>query len=113
MLPPQLLLIIPVEAFLGLLPKLKNCAENMCAPCHGQNKAEEEYRMRLVVKILISLKMCPNFMAWCGGVVAHLPRLKIQNIKPTEGDYHHLKGLWDWYIYMWSRALLVSSTWVE
>ena len=113
MLPPQLVLSIPVEAFLGLLPRLKMCAENMWAPFHGQNKAEEEYRMRLVVKISISLKMCPNFMAWFGEVVAHLPRLKIQNIKPTEGGYHHLEGLWDWSIYNWFRTLLVLSTWVE
>ena len=113
MLPPQLVLSIPVEAFLSLLPRLKNCVENMWAPFHGQNKAEEEYRMRLAVKISISLKMCLNFMAWFVGVVAHLPRLKMQNIKPTEGDYHPLEGLWDWSIYMWSRALLVSSTWVE
>ena len=95
MLPPQLVLSIPVEAFLGLLPRLKMCAENMWAPFQGQNKAEEEYRMRLVVKISISLKMCPNFMAWFGGEVAHLLNLKIQNIKPTEGGYHHLEGLLD------------------
>ena len=47
--------------------------------------------MRLVVKIPISLKMCPNFMAWFGGEVAHLLNLKIQNIKPTDGGYHHLE----------------------
>ena len=71
MLSPQLVLSIPVDAFLGLLPRLKNSAENMRAPFHGQNKAEKEYRMRLVVKISRSLKMCPNFMAWFGGEVAH------------------------------------------
>ena len=113
MLPPQLVLSIPVEAFLGLLPRQIICAENMRAPFHGQNKAEEEYRMRLPVKISISLKMCPNFMAWFGGVVAHLPRLKMQNIKPTEGDYHPLEGLWDWSMYTWSNSLLVTSTWFE
>ena len=91
MLSPQLVLSIPVDAFLGLLPRLKNSAENMRAPFHGQNKAEKEYRMRLVVKISRSLKMCPNFMAWFGGEVAHLLNLKIQNIKPTEGGYHHLE----------------------
>ena len=113
MLPPQLVLSILVEAFLGHFPRLKNPAENMWAPFLGQNKAEEKYRMRLVVKISIRVKMCPNFMALFGGLVAHLPRHEIQNIKPTEGGYHHLEGLWDGSIYKWSRALLVSSTWVE
>ena len=113
MLPHQLVLSILVEAFLGHFPRLKNPAENMWAPFLGQNKAEEEYRIRQVVKISISLKMCPSFIALFGGLVTHLPRHEIQNIKPTEGYYHHLEGLWDWSIYMWSRALLVSSTWVE
>ena len=56
MLPPQLVLSILVEAFLGLLPRLKKSTENVWALYHGQNKAEEEYRRRLVVKISKSLK---------------------------------------------------------
>ena len=99
MLPPLRVLSIPVEAFLGFLPRLKNYAENMWAPFHGQNKAEEEYRMRLVVKISISLKMCPNFMAWFGGVVAHLSRLKIHNIKPMDHGSYHIKGFPDCFMY--------------
>ena len=68
MLSPQLVLSIPVDAFLGLLPRLKNSAENMRAPFHGQNKAEKEYRMRLVVKISISLKNVSKLygMVWRG-----------------------------------------------
>ena len=68
---------------------------------------------KIQIEISISLKMCPNLMAYFRGVVAHLPRIKIQNIKPTEGSYHHLKGFWDWSIYNWSKTLLVLSTWVE
>ena len=54
-----------------------------------------------------------NGMIWRGE--GTLTIHKIQNIKPTEGGYHHLEGLWDRSIYKWSRALLllVSSTWVE
>ena len=47
------------------------------------------------------------------GVIAHLPRHKTHNIKPTDGGYNHLEGFWDWSIYSWSKALLVLSTWVE
>ena len=64
-------------------------------------------------KISMCLKMCSNFKACLRWVVVHLPRHKSQNIKPTEGGYHHLEGLWDWFIYNWSKALLVLSTWVE
>ena len=68
MLSPQLVLSIPVDAFLGLLPRLKNSAENMRAPFHGQNKAEKEYRIRLVVKNLNKSKNVSKLhgMVWRG-----------------------------------------------
>ena len=43
-------------------------------------------------EISTCLKMCQNFRACFRGVVAHLSRHKLHNIKPTEGGYHHLVG---------------------
>ena len=57
--------------------------------------------------------MCPNFMACFREMVARLPRHTAQNIKITEGAYHHPEGLWYSSIYTWSNSLLVTSTWVE
>ena len=69
MLPPQLVLSILVEAFLGLLPRLKMCAENMWAPFHGQNKAKEEYRIKAGCENLNKSKNVSKLhgMVWRGG----------------------------------------------
>ena len=113
MLPPQLVLNIPVKSFLGPLPRLNISAENMWAPFHGQNKAKEEYRIKAGCENLNKSKNVSkrNGIIWRGE--GTLTIYKIQNIKPTEGAYHHPEGLWDWSIYKWSRVRLVSSTWVE
>ena len=95
-------------------PPPEHFVENMQAPFLDQNKAADQYRaMQQVVKILeisTRLKMCQNFKAWVRGIVAHLPKHKIHNIKYNLVGYHHLKGLWDWSTYNRFRSMITMST---
>ena len=73
-------------------------------------RLEHEKNCKISTEILMCLKMCQNFKAWLWGAVAHSPRRKIHNIKPTEGNYHHLEGLWDWSTYNRFRGMITMPT---